>query len=105
MANLTRPEAFAILQILQTVEFKFSTIEEVMLLSNAYQKLEAECKGNIVPEEPAPKPEEPKPAKKPIDKGKIVALRNAGWVVKDIADEMRCSTQLVYKVLNEAKQK
>ncbi len=50
---------------------------------------------------------EPKPVQKEkkqpkIDKGKVRALRNAGWKVKDIAGEMGCSPQAVYSVLKEA---
>lgn len=42
---------------------------------------------------------EPKPVKKaagnkkPLDDGKMLALRKAGWTYDKIADEMRCSTQ------------
>ena len=47
-----------------------------------------------------------KPPKNPrateIDKGKIVALWTAGWKIKDIADDVGCSTQTVYNTL-EAK--
>jgi hypothetical protein len=46
------------------------------------------------PEKPEPK-EEPKKeankATKKLDHGKICALRNAGWPVSKIADEMGCS--------------
>lgn len=34
--------------------------------------------------------------RKPIDKGKAQALRNAGWKIKDIADEMKCCYSAVY---------
>lgn len=52
-----------------------------------------------VPEpDPEPKPE-PKPQKKrkrqPFDTGKLKALRNAGWSVAKIADEMRVAEQTV----------
>ncbi len=40
----------------------------------------------------APDPKEPpKEPKKKIDHGKICALRNAGWSITKIADEMGCS--------------
>ena len=55
------------------------------------------------PEKPKPnkttktkpkKKEEPKP--KNIDVGKLWALRDAGWSVAKIADELRCSEKTVY---------
>ena len=58
-------------------------------------------------EEPKQETEEPKqePADKrkrtPVDKGKILALHNAGWEVKKIADEMDCSAATVYRIINE----
>lgn len=97
MSNLTNAEAFAVLNALQTAELKITAIEETVMLASAYNKLMAICDT---------KEEKPKPAKKTkeIDKGKVVALRNAGWVIKDIAGEMQCSTQTIYNILNEAKQ-
>lgn len=44
------------------------------------------------------KPELKKPRQK-IDYGKIMALRNAGWTVRGIAEEMQCSDQTVYNVI------
>jgi hypothetical protein len=49
--------------------------------------------------EPTPVQKEKKQPK--IDKGKVRALRNAGWKVKDIAGEMGCSNQAIYNVLKE----
>lgn len=37
--------------------------------------------------------------KKDIDVGKIHALKNAGWSVEKIADEMKLGTSTVYKKL------
>ena len=99
MNNLTNAEAFAVLNALQTAELKITAIEEMLLLTNAYNKLMA-IYGDTK-EEPKPKPAK---KTKEIDKGKVVALRNAGWVIKDIAGEMQCSTQTIYNILNEAKQ-
>jgi hypothetical protein len=45
----------------------------------------------------------PKPAKKKIDKGKIMALHNAGWSGKKIADEMGVSQGTVSTYLKEMK--
>ena len=48
-------------------------------------------------------PKKEEAPKKPVDKGRIVALANAGWKVKDIALDARCSEATVYNVLKEAK--
>ena len=45
------------------------------------------------------KPEPPKPEatnKKQIDVGKMKALRNAGWSMKQIAEEMQTCTKVQY---------
>lgn len=55
--------------------------------------LQPECGTNPPP--PADKP------KRRLDGGKIRALRNAGWTVKAIAEEMNCSEQAVYNVLKK----
>lgn len=39
--------------------------------------------------------ETPEKSKRPIDIGKIMALKNAGWKIKDIADEMHMEPQAV----------
>lgn len=43
---------------------------------------------------------EPKPTKS-IDHGKLVALFNAGWTVKNISDELGCSLQTVVNHLKK----
>ena len=53
--------------------------------------------------EPKEKPKTTKKAK-PIDKGKIGALRKAGWTIAEIADEMKCNQPTVHKVLEELKE-
>ncbi len=40
-----------------------------------------------------------------MDTGKIVALRKAGWKVKDIAEEMGLTTSQVSNVLYQEKKK
>ena len=47
------------------------------------------------PEKEAPKKEK----RKPIDTGKVKALRKAGWSLQKIADEMGCSVQNISKIL------
>lgn len=41
-----------------------------------------------------------KKAKK-IDQGKVVALHEAGWPIKKIADEMQCTDKAVYYILGK----
>ena len=51
--------------------------------------------------------QEPAPKRKPnnyreLDVGKMRALRDAGWTMAKIADEMRCAPQTVANKLKEA---
>lgn len=39
--------------------------------------------------------------KNAVDTGKLLALHSAGWAVKDIASELRCSEQTVRNKLKE----
>lgn len=48
-------------------------------------------------------PKKEETPRKPVDKGRIVALANAGWKVKEIAIDAKCSEATVYNVLKEAK--
>ena len=52
-------------------------------------------------EEPVDKKKRTRVDRTPVDKGKILALHNAGWEVKKIADEMGCSAATVYRIINE----
>ena len=45
--------------------------------------------------------EQPKQMKKVVDTGKIHALRDAGWTIKAISEEMKCSEATVYNHLNK----
>ena len=76
-----------------------SDYEEKQLGAEAPEPVQEEPKK----EEPKAKPKAPKKAK-PIDKGKIGALRKAGWTIAEIADEMKCSQPTVRKVLEELKE-
>lgn len=40
--------------------------------------------------------------KRPFDTGKLRALRKAGWKVKDIAEEMKCSEATIYNNMKKA---
>jgi len=64
-----------------------------------------EAAGKTPKEEPVSTPpsEEPekKSGRKKIDRGKVMALHNAGWANKKIADEMACSEWSVSMILKE----
>lgn len=56
--------------------------------------------------ETEPKTEKPKRSyRKRIDTGKIMALKNAGWSVKEIAAEMRVHPQSIYNAIYQYKKK
>ena len=42
---------------------------------------------------------------KKLDTGKIIALRKAGWQIDKIAEEMRCSTSSIYRVIKQEEDK
>lgn len=46
------------------------------------------------------KPKPGKPERKDLDIGKIMALKNAGWSQRKIAEEMRCSDATISKIVN-----
>lgn len=76
-----------------------ATVEEVKELIGMDQpKLE------VVPEKKEDKPKTVKTTKKrkTVDVGKIHALRNAGWSITEIADEMGLALSTVSRRLKEA---
>lgn len=88
-------------------------IEEIQIGMDAEHEQTGPDRSEPVQEEP--KQEEPKKAEtktkpkatkkaQPIDKGKIGALRKAGWTIAEIADEMKCSQPTVRKILEELKE-
>ena len=57
----------------------------------------------VDPEEPPEeKPKRKPPARKTVDAGKICALYKAGWSVKAITDEIKCSEATVVNKLKDA---
>ena len=49
--------------------------------------------------------EKPKQApKKQVDRGRVMALYNGGWKVKDIAEDCGCSEATVYTILKQLKE-
>ena len=62
--------------------------------------------GYVVPEEkkkPGPKPKSKSGAKSKVDEGKLHALYDGGWLIKDIAEEMKISESTVIEYLNKGK--
>jgi len=60
------------------------------------------------PEKPVKKDAPKVGKKKPLDEGKLLALRNAGWSFEKIADELGCATQTIinrYKELTKEEKK
>lgn len=99
MIKLTKEEAFIILSIIQVADFSLSTIEEMQMLVHAYEKLQEICNAEI---KAKPQKHAKADGKKneDIDKGKVKALRTAGWTLKDIAEDVGCSTDDVRQILN-----
>ena len=60
------------------------------------------------PEKPVKKDAPKAGKKKPLDEGKLLALRKAGWSFEKIADELGCATQTIinrYKELTKEEKK
>lgn len=56
-------------------------------------------------EAPPPQGKARRGSKKKLDRGKILALHEAGWTQKAIAEELRCSEGSVSMILKEEKEK
>ena len=55
--------------------------------------------GEVKKEPAQPKPKKAPANKKDLDVGKMKALKNAGWSIEKIADEMKLSRSTVYRKL------
>lgn len=67
-----------------------------------------QMEGNILESPPTEDKDTQKAKRRPIDTGKVKALRKAGWSLQKIADEMGCSMQNISRILireNENEQK
>jgi len=78
---------------------KDTTLEEVM---QAKGFVLAEANKEEPKQTTAPKP---KPEKKNVDHGKIIALHNAGWTATAIASEVGCSIPTVTSHIKAEKEK
>ena len=56
-------------------------------------------------ETPPPKPKKMKASKNDVEVGKMIALRNAGWTYKQIAEEMKLTEKQVSNYLYNAKKR
>lgn len=70
-----------------------------------FPKVPEDPEGGVEQGQEEPEVEKPRKRKSLIDTEKLLALRKAGWNVKQISEELGCSMQSVYKVLNKARQK
>lgn len=90
-------------------EFVIKTTENVIKTSESVSETsESVSKGAesvSACEKPPAEQEEPKGKRRQIDVGKIMALKNAGWKNKDIADEMHMEPQAVANVIYQQKRK
>lgn len=90
-------------------EFVIKTPENVIKTSESVSEPpESVSKGDksiSVCEEHSAEQEESKGKRRQIDVGKIMALKNAGWKNKDIADEMHMEPQTVANVIYQQKKK
>lgn len=94
-----------------------SRIRKIMRTRTVVQEAKPETAEKAVEpekaEEPekAAEPEKPKapkkkgPARTPLDIGKVHALRNAGWKLQDIADEMGVTITTIRRRLDEDEEK
>ena len=74
----------------------------ITILESIDEPTSSPMEAETVKEKPksAPKPTE-KAKRKPFDKGKLRALREGGWSVPKIADEMGVSDATIYKYMKQ----
>lgn len=113
--NLDDYEFLTLKKILSGCEFFRIVLEEEKRETEPVEKASAEvAKPEAMEKKPAEtaaetkdKPEPPKPEatnKKQIDVGKMKALRNAGWSMKQIAEEMQLAPSTVCGYLKKMKE-
>ena len=83
------------------VVFNDINLMDARMAVQIWEELNAELDTPKREEAPVPKPTNPTGKKKPLDDGKMLALRKAGWTYEKIADEMRCSAQTVINHIKE----
>lgn len=88
--------------VIKTPENVIKTSENV---SETPESVPKEVESVPDSEEQPPEQEETKGKRRQIDVGKIMALKNAGWKNKDIADEMHMEPQAVANVIYQQKKK
>lgn len=89
---------FEVIRMLMDIDESSNKMAEIrMRIRDMIDRIEAEKKpepnllrGDLLP------PKQSGGVKQKFDKGKMMALRRAGWTVKAIADEMKCSEATIY---------
>ena len=87
------------------LEDLFKQREEEEAAAKKAEADEATLIGTEVSEAPEADKKKKRSVKKTIDKGKIIALKKAGWKVKDIAEDMGLEASAVSQVLWRENQK
>ena len=82
------------------ITIQTDNFNELIRFGKALAAMDSKPKPEQKPEKKPVEKKEPKP-RVPIDTGKIHALKNAGWPVAKIADEMDISVATVYSKLNQ----
>lgn len=76
-----------------------TTIEELRIAQGFLIEGDEDTEDTAEPEE---RPKRKPPARKTVDAGKICALYKAGWSVKAIVDEIKCSEATAVNKLKDA---
>ena len=124
--ELTKAEACVIVNILQSTKVRAESIEEMQMIVHGYEKILESVQRGQDPEPEAAGTEEPAAETEPeveaepaaaaekktdkrtprtIDHGKVKALRDAGWKIKAIAEEVGCHANSVRAILEKFREK
>lgn len=82
-------------------DFCLECKDEIIEFVKTKKKLETPEQNIVITVET---PEKSKPKTAPLDKGKMLALRKAGWSLTEIAGECHCAVSTVSRILAELKE-
>ena len=82
-------------------DFCLECKDEIIEFVKMKKKLETPEQNIVITAET---PEKSKPKTAPLDKGKMLALRKAGWSLTEIAGECHCAVSTVSRILAELKE-
>lgn len=82
-------------------DFCLECKDEIIEFVKMKKKLETPEQNIVITAET---PEKSKPKAAPLDKGKMLALRKAGWSLTEIAGECHCAVSTVSRILAELKE-